>query len=409
MSTPRENLQLRSLIPRALRYWYARRQRNRFESRLHASARGIIEKDARGELGPDPGAERANALAVKWLCLAQDQSTSADGGVARHFSLVDGWSPSYPEATGFIVPTLLHEASVTHDAALKKRVRRMLDWFLTIQHAEGGFQGGMIGANPNVPVTFNTGQILLGLCAGASEFRDGRYFESARRAADWLVQSQDPDGAWRRHPTPFAQPGEKAYETHVSWAMFEAERVMPGRGYGAAGLRQVEWALTKQHPNGWFDDCCLDGPEEPLTHTLGYVLRGVLEAYRLHQQDGLLRAAEVTGRAFLQLIEPSGRLAGRFDRDWKPAAPWVCLTGTVQIAKCWLMLAQYTREAAYVEAARRANAFVRRTLTLQGEPGVVGGVRGSWPIAGAYGRYQFLCWAAKFMIDANRAELELPG
>jgi hypothetical protein len=36
-------------------------------------------------------------------------------------------------------------------------------------------------------------------------------------------------------------------------------------------------------------------------------------------------------------------------------------------------------------------------------------VRGSWPISGEYGRYQFLCWAAKFMIDANRAELALRG
>jgi hypothetical protein len=283
----------------------------------------------------------------------------------------------------------------------------MLDWFVAIQHPDGGFQGGIIGATPNVPVTFNTGQILLGLCAGVAEFPDPRYLESLQRAADWLVQSQDADGAWRRHATPFAHPGEKAYETHVAWGLFEAERIVPGRGYGAAGLRQVAWALTKQRLNGWFDDCCLDGPREPLTHTLGYVVRGVLEAYRLNRDERLLKAAELTGRALLGVIEPTGWLAGRFDRDWQPAAPWACLTGTVQIAKCWLMLAQFTGDPAYVGPARSANAFVRRTILTEGEPGVMGGVRGSWPISGAYGRYQFLCWAAKFMIDSNRAELEM--
>ena len=48
--------------------------------------------------------------AVQWLCRAQD--VSGDGGVARSYSLVynpffkrRGWTPSYPETTGYIIPT----------------------------------------------------------------------------------------------------------------------------------------------------------------------------------------------------------------------------------------------------------------------------------------------------------------
>lgn len=33
---------------------------------------------------------------ASWLCTAQDNSISSDGGVARHYSLLDGWGPSYP-------------------------------------------------------------------------------------------------------------------------------------------------------------------------------------------------------------------------------------------------------------------------------------------------------------------------
>ena len=68
-------------------------------------------------------------------------------------------------------------------------------------------------------MTFNTGQILLGLAAGVAEFGD-QYRESMEQAAQWLVDTQDPDGCWRKHSTPFAKAGEKAYETHVSWGLF---------------------------------------------------------------------------------------------------------------------------------------------------------------------------------------------
>ena len=98
---------------------------------------------------------------------------------------------------------------------------------------------------------------------------EGDYREPMQRAADWLLETQDPDGCWRRHPTPFANPGEKAYETHVSWGLFEAERIAPQRGYADAALANVRWALGNQRENGWPDKCCLRDPARPLTHTIG--------------------------------------------------------------------------------------------------------------------------------------------
>jgi hypothetical protein len=107
----------------------------------------------------------------------------------------------------------------------------------------------------------------------------------------------------------------------------------------------------------------------------------------------------------LEKLEVDGRLAGRFDSQWQPAASWVCLTGTAQIAHCWLLLAQMTGNSQYRDGARRANAFVRRTLARSGDRDIVGGVRGSWPITGEYGRYTLPNWAAKFVVDANRLEV----
>lgn len=377
------------------------------DRRLPRAAREECHRDRQGVPAQDPGAAAVIDACLAWLARAQDCSASADGGVARDFSLVKGWATSYPETTGYIVPTLLSEAIRQGRHDLRERARRMLDWLSAIQLENGGIQGGKIDAPVKRAVTFNTGQVLLGFCAGVQAF--DHYRENMHAAARFLRDSQDEDGCWRRHPTPFAAPGEKAYETHVSWALFEAARLAPGEGYGEAGLRQVDWALGKQRENGWVADCCLVLPCRPLTHTLGYYLRGVVEAHRFCGEQRFLDAARRTGCALVEAQRPDGWIAARLHDDWSAAVDWACLTGLSQIAECWLYLFEITGEPRYLEAARRGNAFVRRTVRLDGPPDVRGGVKGSFPVDGGYGRFEYLNWAAKFTIDANQKELALAG
>ncbi len=347
----------------------------------------------------DPGIDRAMTEAAAWLGRAQDNSKSRDAGVARDFSLIDGWNSSYPETTGYIVPTLIAYSKLRNDNLARDRARLMLDWLVSIQFPEGGFQGSVIGAQPIVPVTFNTGQILLGLAAGTAEFGD-KYREPMRRAADWLVATQDEDGCWRRHRTPFAEPSDKSYETHVAWGLFEAARLEPERGYGAAGLANVRWALGRQTENGWFRDCCLTEPDHPLTHTIGYALRGIIEAFRFSGDDTFLKAAVKTADALIGTQRPDDDLPGRLDENWKGTVKWTCLTGNVQIAACWFILFQHTGNSRYLDAAVAANKFVRRTIRIDGPPDIRGAVKGSFPVSGGYCTYQYPNWAAKFLIDS---------
>ncbi len=362
-------------------------------------------RDRRGLPATDPGPARAAEQALAWLCRAQDHSASADGGVARHYSLRSGWAPSYPETTGYIAPTFLAWDGDLPHLGLAERARRMLDWLVSIQFPEGGFQGGMIGQEPRVPVTFNTGQILFGLAAGQAAF--GAYAEPLRRAADWLAQTQDPDGAWRRHPTPFAAPGEKVYETHVAWGLLEAARQVPESRYADVALANVRWALGHQQENGWLARCCLTDPDRPLTHTIGYALRGVVEAHRFAGGDDLLEAARRCADGALSALRPDGFLPGRIDADWRGATRWACLTGTVQIAHCWLLLYEATGDSRYRDAAYAANRYVRRTQRMDGPEDTRGGVKGSFPVDGGYGTDSYLNWAAKFLTDAQRAEQEV--
>jgi hypothetical protein len=375
---------------------------------LTPKSRAVTSTDRHGLPVIDIGAQKAVAAATAWLCRAQDESRSADGGVARHFSLVDGWSSSYPETTGYIIPTMLDVSRYYASDELRARVRRMLDWLVSIQLANGGFQGGRVDQTPVSVATFNTGQILIGLSSGAREFGDPRYVEAMHRAARFLCDTQDADGAWRGHPSAFAKSGDKTYETHVSWGLFEAARVGEQEDYGKAGLRQVRWALGRQHPSGWFSDNCLEWPDTPLTHTIGYTLRGIIEAYRYSGDTEFLSAALRTADSLATCIEVNGRIPGRLDANWKSATSSSCLTGIVQISACWFLLADVASRPDYLPLARRANAFVRRTMLdpdICSDKNIAGGVKGSFPINGEYGRFEYLNWAAKFAIDANLMEL----
>jgi hypothetical protein len=337
---------------------------------------------------------------------AQDCSSTHDGGVARHYGLQYGWSASYPETTGYIIPTMLAHAQLRNDDLLRERARRMLDWLVSIQLRGGGFQGGMVNQTPVVPVTFNTGQILIGLAAGVSEFGDV-YRGAMLSAADWLVQMQDEDGCWSRYPTPFAARGKKAYETHVSWGLIEAEHLEPGRGYAEAALRNVRWALTHQRGNGWFDRCCLDDFTQPLTHTIGYVLRGLLEVERYYDQPSLLAAARRTADGILTAIRDDGALPGKLSADWRGGVSWSCLTGNVQIAHSLLILYDKTGYEPYRDAAYGLNRAVRRTLRIDDPDETRGAVKGSFPIDGDYGKFEYLNWATKFAIDSYTAEQQI--
>lgn len=376
------------------------------ERKLPEAARSARSRDLRGVERPDPGPEAAITAALDWLGAAQDGARGGKGGVARDYSHVSGWAAEYPETTGYIVPTILDQAARRGDAALMARGKGMLDWLFSIQFAEGGFQGGTIGQEPCVPVTFNTGQILMGLAAGARKYGDP-YLTAMQKAATWLADTQDPDGCWRAYRTPFASQDDKAYETHVAWGLLEAARVEDEPLWSYVALRQVDWALTCQQANGWMAQCCLSDPAKPLTHTLGYALRGIMEAYRWSGQEKYLAAAARLGAGLRLGLGEDGYLCGRFDSEWRDAADWVCLTGTAQVAHCWLMLAQDTGDGAWREAAERALGYLRRRIDTDGPVETRGAVAGSFPIHGDYVSYGYPNWAAKFFIDAQQLALDI--
>jgi hypothetical protein len=97
-------------------------------TRLPPAARAALRLDEEGVPAADPGPTRVIEEGVAWLARAQDHSATQDGGVARHYSLIDGWAASYPETTGYIIPTLIDFGRMAGRKEPIDRARRMLEW-----------------------------------------------------------------------------------------------------------------------------------------------------------------------------------------------------------------------------------------------------------------------------------------
>ena len=133
---------------------------------------GLVWDSLRGTAGnAQPHAAHLGA-AIDWLCRAQDvRDGHADaGGVSAGWSFEDGWLPSYPETTGYIIETMLAAARVLQRPELVGRAQRMIDWELSIQLPDGAFPGHF-GEPGSRPVIFNTGQIMHGMVAGYTQLQ----------------------------------------------------------------------------------------------------------------------------------------------------------------------------------------------------------------------------------------------
>jgi len=342
--------------------------------------------------------------AVGWLCAAQD---AVGAGFARGYSLywhpyfrALGWQPAYPETTGYIIPTLYQLADHLGRPDLSERAHRAARWEVAIQLPTGAVRGGVIGDAPS-PAVFNTGQVILGWLAAFERTRDAAFADAARRAGRFLVSALGDDSFWRKGQSRFAMEGAALYNARTAWALAEAGVRLDEPAFVATAKRHLHAVAGRQRPNAWFPECCLSDPSRPLLHTLAYAVRGLLEGARVLDDGALLDSAKRAAAALAARVRDDGWMAGRYAADWQPRASWSCLTGEAQMANNWMRLFHLTGEQNWLDAVPRVIAFIKRTQNLRsGNPGLRGGIKGSAPVNGEYGRYEVLNWATKYFVDA---------
>lgn len=351
-----------------------------------------------------------NAL-LRWILDAQCDG----GGIAAYYSLLTGYSASYPEVTGYIIPTLYDFACATGDHEPLVAAERATQWLLSLQMPIGAFPGGLhrgLHDGEAQPSVFNTGQVLLGLVRVYSETNRPEIRQAVASAGDWLVKMQQPDGSWSG---PGAYQGAAhTYYSMVAWALagLSAQTANYRRAddrdydYGLAAEKNLDWVVSHFRPSGWVDGINLQGHPNYL-HFIAYVLQGVLECAILRRRNDAIETVAKSAWVLLRKFETNKYLCGAYESDFKAGQRFTCLTGNAQMSCVWLRLFEVTDDLRYLNAGLKMNEMLKQLIPARGRRGIVGGVSGSYPVWGCYQPLRYISWGCKFFADALLLEHRL--
>jgi hypothetical protein len=346
-------------------------------------------------VGPSDHRAAMNA-AADWLCRAQDRS--GDGGLGS-YHLVEGWGRTYPETTGYIIPTLFALADELGRPELAARAFKASECLLRLQRADGGWQGGRVGEE-RASVVFNTAQVIRGLLAAHARGDDARVLAASVRAGEWITAAQEADGTWGRSNFMGVA---RVYDSYVDAPLLMLWKVTGNEAFKAAALRNLAWVVGRQHDNGWFTDAdnTVKHNDRPIIHTVAYTIDGLAECGELLGEDRWIRHAHAAAVPLRECFLRDDLLHGRYDRNWQGTEAFIT-TGGAQLAIAWERLANHGDAQPYRAAAERMRALLVavQKLTMVGPEGGQGALTGSFPLWGRYEKFAFPNWATKYFADA---------
>lgn len=280
--------------------------------------------------------------ALNWLKKAQD--LGIDDGISAYYDTRHRiWMPSYPEVSGYVIPTFI--AAGEQDRAL-----RISRWLRRKQLPEGALPAGPF--NSSRPFVFDTGMVLLGWLAAQEVEYDERTAESIDRSVDFL------ESTWRCDPDGFLP----LHNIRTIWAL---------KLYGSKYVdSMLDWGLSYIEPNGFPRKA--EDEDEPLSHFIVYVARGFYEC-------GLVE----TSRSIMENL-PSIPSA-RYDSDWNRWTDDICVPGVAQASILFNKLGMKA------EAQRGLNYLSTLTAPWASDP-----------IDANYLPGTQVSWCAKFVADAFR-------
>lgn len=266
----------------------------------------------------------------------------------------------YPEVSGYYIPTLLKIGDQT-------RAKQYGDYLLTIQNEDGSWND----PSGKIPYTFDTAQILKGLCALIEKGMDkkDKYKNALLRGCDWMLTMQRKDGS-------IATPDYSWWDLPYGKRVPEAIHVYC--------LEPLRFAAKKYKINK-YEDCVKKAlkfylSQEDLTdfatlsHFNAYIIEGLIDM-----------GEKARAKRAMDLIA----LHQRFDGS-VPAysnVNFVCSTGLFQYAICWYKLGEKDR----------ADKAFDYACSLQNK---TGGWFGSYGADANYFPQGEISWAVKYFFDA---------
>lgn len=320
---------------------------------------------------------------------------------SKGYKVGKGWLPPYRETTGYIIPTLLDLADHLKRPDLALTAERLGEWLSELQEPSGGFVERDLWPDTK-PIVFNTGQILHGF--NALILRRGRQdlVPHARRAGDFLVSSADETGSFVRNEH---YDMVHSYNVRSAWALLTLGRLLGETKYEIVALANADWTVAQQVANGFFLNNVFQPGWNANTHSIAYVLQGLIEIHCISGRASYLAAVRRAAERIVSVYGTKRCLASEIGENWEFLARHLCLTGYAQLAIVFFRLYGLDGDKRFLNVGLNLLDDVAATQNVMSpaKP-YYGGIKGSFPIYGRYAPLQYPNWATKFFIDALLAK-----
>lgn len=266
----------------------------------------------------------------------------------------------YPEVTGYYLPTLYNWGE-------RELAQTCTRWLLSIQHPDGAFP-----APDGVPYTFDTGQVMRGLCAALNDV-DG-VEASLRKACDWVVAQVDSHG---RLTTPSTEQwsdiANDLIHTYVLPPLVQAGKL----------LGVPEYVETANFVLSYYKQQEALVPFNRLAHFHAYAMEALWEMGEID--------LAIQGMADVERCQrPDGSIPAY------PDVEWICSTAIAQYAVVWYRLGKKDQ----------ADRAIRYLETIQNKSG---GFYGSYGKGAQYIAGAEISWAVKYFLDAYHLKMHGEG
>ncbi len=260
-------------------------------------------------------------LAVDWLKTAHESTGCR--GVSAGYSLAGRkWEKAYRETTGYIIPSFLAYGTKFEKQEFIDQAILMGEWEMQVQNKNGSFGEEKEDDSVSQKV-FNAGQVIIGFVALYRFTNNNDFLAAAKKAADWLVSVQKPEGFWVE--TDDREP--KTYQARVSWALLLVWQETGQKKYYQSSLENIEWVLSRQKENGWFENTSLHSKDSTWVHLIGYTVSGLWESGQLVNDLGLKKRIFLSEEMFFKnLIQKITNLININEYKRRQAAPGVKVT-----------------------------------------------------------------------------------
>jgi malonyl-CoA O-methyltransferase len=263
----------------------------------------------------------------------------------------------YPEVTGYFIPTLYNWGE-------RELARTCTKWLLSIQLPDGSFP-----APDDVPYTFDTGQIMRGLCAALDDMNDIEV--PLRKACDWILTQINEDGRLTTPSTElWSDIANDLIHTYVLPPLAQAGKLLGVPEY----VEKADFVLAYYKKQEGLV------PFNRLSHFHAYAMEALCEMGELELASQGMTDVERYQR-------PDGSIPAY------PDVEWVCSTGMAQYAIVWYTLGK----------KEQADKAIRYLEKIQNKSG---GFYGSYGKGAQYIAGAEISWGVKYFLDAYRLKLQ---